>query len=286
VKESLKKFLQKTANTPLFWLYQVLGVPAQWLASPYLYARRFRRVEDPRLILCLSEKFPDLTVKNGPFRGLRYPEAAATGSALPPKLLGSYEMELVQVWESVLQKSYTEIVDIGSAEGYYAVGLGLKFPQARIFAFDADAAANRLCAEMARLNGVADRLTLGGFCNEKILLGLDLRERALILCDCEGFEKELFTPAAARFLARHDLVIEVHDLLDREIATALRERFGATHDILAVESIDDAKKVRTRSYPELDSCDAATRLFLLSENRHATMEWFYLASRSPAKTLA
>ncbi len=184
--------------------------------------------------------------------------------------------------ERILQKKYTEIVDIGSAEGYYAVALGLKFPQARIFAFDANPAANQLCAEMARLNGVADRLALGGFCDEKILLGLELHDRALIISDCEGFEKELFTPAAARFLARHDLVIEVHDLLDREIATALRERFGPTHDILAIESIDDAKKVRTCSYPELDACDAATLLFLLSEGRYATMEWLYLTPKTGA----
>ena len=282
MKESLQKFLQKTANTPLFRLYQALGVPAHWLATPYLYARRFRRVEDPRLRLCLAEKFPDLTVKNGPFRGLRYPSAAAAGSALLPKRLGSYEMELAPVWERVLQKKYTGIVDIGSAEGYYAIGLGLKFPEARIFAFDTDLAANRLCAEMARLNGVADRLTLGSFCDEKTLLGLQLGERALIVSDCEGFEKDLFTPSVARFLARHDLVIEVHDLLDREIATTLRERFGATHDILAIENIDDAKKVRTRSYPELDFCDASMRLFLLSERRYATMEWFYLASKTGA----
>ncbi|MCE0499344.1 MAG: hypothetical protein LV481_15495 [Methylacidiphilales bacterium] len=282
MKERLKKFLQNTANTPLFRLYQALGAPAQWLAIPYLYARRFRRFEDPHLQRCLSEKFPELTVKNGPFRGLRYSEAAAAGSTLPPKLLGSYEMELAPVWARVLQRKYTEIVDIGSAEGYYAVGLGLKFPEARIFAFDTDPAANRLCTEMARLNGVADRLILGSFCDEKVLLGLQLGERALIVSDCEGFEKDLFTPAAARFLARHDLVIEVHDLLNREIATALRERFETTHDILVIESIDDAKKVRTRSYPELDSCDAAMRLFLLSENRHATIEWFWLASKTGA----
>jgi hypothetical protein len=282
VKEILKEFLQKTANTPLFRLYQAIGLPAQWLATPYLYARRFRHIEDPRLRPCLAEKFPDLTVKNGPFRGLRYPAAAASGSSLLPKLLGSYEMELAPVWERILQKQYTEIVDIGSAEGYYAVGLGLKFPQARIFSFDIDAKANRLCADMARLNGVADRLIAGGRCDEKTVLGLELGERALIICDCEGAEKELFTPAVVRFLARHDFIIEIHDLLDNEIAAALRGRFGTSHHIFTVESIDDVKKVRTRSYPELDSCDSAMRLFLLSENRHAQVEWFYLTPKMDA----
>ena len=282
MKESLKKFLQKTANTPLFRLYQLLGGPAHWLATPYLYARRFRRAEDPRLGACLAEKFPDLTVKNGPFRGLRYPGAATAGSALLPKLLGSYEMELSPVWERVLQMHYTEIVDIGSAEGYYAIGLGMRFQEARIFAFDSDPEANRLCAKMARLNGVEDRLTLGSFCDEHVLLGLPLGERALIVSDCEGFEKDLFAPATALRLARHDLVIEVHDLLDRKIDTLLRERFGATHDIIAVESIDDAKKVRTRFFPELEGCDATMRLFLMAENRHATIEWLYLTPRTGA----
>ena len=286
MKALLQKFLRKTANTKLFWLYQFGGIPAQWLATPYQYAKRFRPVEDPRTRPCLEEKFPDLTVKNGPFRGLRYARASAAGSALLPKLLGSYEAELAPVLHRILQNDYTEIVDIGSAEGYYAVGLGLRFPRARVFAFDTDPKANELCREMAQLNGMGDRLTTGNFCDEQILLGLPLGDRALIVSDCEGYEKKLFTPQVARFLARHEVLIEVHDLLDNAIGSALRQRFEPTHDLEVIESIDDAKKVRTYDFPELDGCDDATKLFIVSERRYATLQWFYMTPKAPGDGVA
>jgi hypothetical protein len=36
----------------------------------------------------------EMTVRSGPFQGMRYPGAEAAGSALIPKLLGSYQREL------------------------------------------------------------------------------------------------------------------------------------------------------------------------------------------------
>jgi hypothetical protein len=52
----------------------------------------------------------------------------AVGSALIPKLLGCYEAELHGVIACALNTTYDTIIDIGCAEGYYAVGLALHFP--------------------------------------------------------------------------------------------------------------------------------------------------------------
>jgi hypothetical protein len=62
-----------------------------------------------------------MTVANGPFKGLRYPSVHTFGSALFPKLLGSYESELHPVLGGMMGNGYTTVVDIGCGEGYCAV---------------------------------------------------------------------------------------------------------------------------------------------------------------------
>jgi methylase of polypeptide subunit release factors len=87
------------------------------------------------------------------------------GSALLPKLPGSYESEVHAALEMLLKQDYSTIVDIGCAEGYYAVGLALRLPNARICALDTDSRARDSCAEMARLNCVDGRIQIGSFCD-------------------------------------------------------------------------------------------------------------------------
>jgi 2-polyprenyl-3-methyl-5-hydroxy-6-metoxy-1,4-benzoquinol methylase len=78
-----------------------------------------------------------LVVLDGPFAGMRYVPQAA-GSSLLPKLLGCYEAELHPTLTSVFSLNYRQVVDVGCAEGYYAVGLATRILEARVFAFDTD----------------------------------------------------------------------------------------------------------------------------------------------------
>src|SRR5438094_9802013 len=74
--------------------------------------------------------FPDLTVLNGPFRGLQYPSAEAICSAILPKLLGSYEKELHCTIERLCNTDCSVVVDVGCAEGFYAVGFARRLKTA------------------------------------------------------------------------------------------------------------------------------------------------------------
>jgi len=224
---------------------------------------------------------PDLVVKHGPFKGMKYSEAKSVGSSFLPKLIGSYEAELHPTIEVVCQNNYSDIIDIGCAEGYYAVGLAMRFPDAKIHAFDTDEEAIRLCQEMAALNGVdRERFLIGDFCDTQKLLNISIQGKGLIICDCEGYEKELFTPRAAEKLAQHDLIIETHDCFDIEISTYLYNIFIKTHDIEVIQSIDDIQKAKTYQYDEIAGYDLATKKVLLMEDRASIMEWFFVKSRA------
>src|SRR5262249_676672 len=147
---------------------------------------------------------------------------------------------------------YHQIIDVGCAEGYYAVGLALRIPSAVIYAFDTDQGALTLCERMARLNGVESRLITRSFCSPHPLPSIPLTGRGLIICDCEGYEKELFGPETPRRLEGCDLLIEIHDFVDINISSVLRNRFEPTHDIEVVQSLDDIQKAKTYDYPEIN----------------------------------
>ncbi len=108
---------------------------------------------------------------------MRYPGKQAFCSAFHPKILGSYELEISKAVAYASSQPYSAIVDIGCAEGYYAVGLGIR-TGAAVFAFDTNLEALNSCREMGRINGV--EINTGGFCDKSMLLKMDLGSRALI----------------------------------------------------------------------------------------------------------
>ncbi len=282
LKEMGKNVVGRTAKHPIAWpLYQLCGRLSDSFGRIYGHARFTREIgeRDETLRNLARELFPDLTVAGGPFRGMRYPSGQSYGSALLPKLLGSYESELHPVLEAMLANQYTAIVDIGCAEGYYAVGLGLRVAQADIYAFDISLHARKLCEDMARLNGLDCRIRIGGFCDEAALRSIPLGSKALIISDCEGYEGTLFTSEIAEILAGHDIIVETHDFIDIDISPTLHDVFARTHQVRSIKSIDDIEKAHTYRYAQLDRYDTKTRRLILGERRPAIMEWLVMTPK-------
>jgi len=228
----------------------------------------------------LLNESAELKVKNGPFKGMKYPQVKSIGSSFTPKLIGSYEMEIQPIIEVICTRDYTQIIDIGCAEGYYAVGLAMRIRGAKVYAYDLNKEAISLCREMARTNKVSDRVVTGSFCNSETLRNLPSSEKTLIISDCEGYEMALFEEDVIPFLANYDILIETHDFIDIEISARLRERFQGTHLITSIQSCDDIAKAKTYFFPELQGYSLSNRKILLSEERPSIMEWFYLTPQA------
>ncbi len=276
------KVVQRTASNPFAWLiYRVCGRISNYLGQINANAQFARQVEsrNAKSAELIAALFPDLIVANGPFRGLKYPSLHTFGSALFPKLLGSYESELQSILHELLHNDYSTVVDIGCGEGYYAVGLALRLSRAEIWAFDTDLRARELCAGMAKLNGVESRVHIGEFCDIETLRSIPLGEHALIVSDCEGYEGELFTEHIARVLAKHDIIVETHDFLDIEISSKIRRTFAQTHDIQSIKSTDDISRAHSCERPELKSYSTHEKYLVLSEFRPTIMEWLVMTSK-------
>lgn len=219
-----------------------------------------------------------LDVIQGPFTGMRLNDETWWGDGdLAPRLLGCYEEELNGAIEKAIGRLPSVVINIGCAEGHYAIGLARRLPQARVFAHDISDDARRLCGETAKANGVADRLTIGGACSHAILRQhLSGADRTLAVLDCEGAELHLLDPAAVPEFHRCDLIIECHDFLDRSITPILVERFSATHDVdVVIEAGRDPNR-----YTMLHHLHSTDRWVLVAEGRPEFMHWLVLWSKA------
>src|SRR5262249_14226318 len=152
----------------------------------------------------------------------------AVNSAYLPKLLGTYERELVPIIEQACRCRPSLIIDIGAAEGYYAVGLARRNPQAMVVAFERDPVARVALERTCLLNGVQGRIEICGKCGTEELGAILNRaanehsSKVFVMCDIEGDEKLLLHPLAISGLRRVNLLVETHEFVHAGITEELR----------------------------------------------------------------
>lgn len=154
-------------------------------------------------------------------------------SAAPcPRRAGTYEQELFPYLQKLSTSETDAVLDIGAAEGYYAVGLLFANLTPRVEAFECAPQAQALLQSLAVLNRVEERLELHSLCTPALLNQTLAKYRhPAILLDAEGSEVLLLDPLRVHGLERCRILVEYHDFLLHGIADTLRERFQGTHSI-------------------------------------------------------
>lgn len=211
----------------------------------------------------------------GPFAGMKYLDAAAEG-ALIPRLLGTYENELHPHLAALAESGLDCVIDVGCAEGYYAVGLARVMPQVTVYAYDIDEQARTKCAELAAINGVADRVIVGGEFAPDGFQAFAGR-RVLVMVDAEGAEVDILQPALSPALADMNVIVETHDLYRPGALALMLERFGPTHDIVRV---DQAPKIFDMP-PWLAELPHLDQLLAVWEWRARPTPWLVMRPRAP-----
>jgi hypothetical protein len=206
------------------------------------------------------------TVIDGPFARMSYPPAIAPFVRdLGSKLIGAYEAGIQDVLDRLIEMQPKRVIDVGSAEGYYAVGLARRLPEARVIAVDIDPVAQLLCRGLALRNGVGDRVATQ--------TQVDLTNRvdaggSLVFMDCEGAEYELADPVRFPTLAGATVVVELHEFFHRDVLEVLTDRFAATHTVeVHPEHRPTAAIERLSQWPDADVEK------LLYERRPEPMRW-------------
>ncbi len=205
-------------------------------------------------------------VRYGPFAGTIYPLKAALSRHSIPRLLGTYEEELHDVIKTIAQRKYDLVIDIGSAEGYYAVGLA-RLLRTKVLAYDPEPVERSICEKNARLNGVSALVEL-----RDLFRPADIKQfrdlRVLCICDCEGYEAELFNAATIPDVAKWDLLIELHGDTDQQLAGLA----------WAQKTTMIARAHRSARYKELEGLGDQKKL--LSEYREFSQKWLWCDSQA------
>jgi hypothetical protein len=278
-KRLLKPVIRFLVEKPLTWKLIRAFVK---VANRFKFEKELIGIEKEQRLQKQREQrvkslFSDLTVRNGFFRGLKYPSAESHGSSLYPKLLGSYESELTNVIEKICSTPYSDIVVVGCAEGFYATGLAMRLPDAKIHAYDINPAAIEASMKMASLNKVSGRIGFGAFCSPDTLKNFSFSGRSLIVCDCEGYEIELFNSSNADKLKATDILIELHDGKNERISPYLFRLFEPTHQRLIIQSVNCFTKAP--EYTELKGLNDDELEMCLRE-RNGIMQWVFFTSRA------
>lgn len=263
------------------------GLHATGVARPLWHGLR-RRVYMRRLFADFEDSFRARvygdrppTVLAGPFRGMRFLSPPVYGK-ITARWIGSYEEQLHPVIQTIVATGYRTIIDVGSSEGYYAVGLGRLMPGATIHAFDTDPVARFQLGRLAKINGVGN-VVQQHFCSHDDLTRLIGAGDALVIADIEGFEMELLDPTACPALGHADVLVETHSwkgLTDREVAETIRRRFEASHDCAVIP--DREREVGAYRGACGGRIDDGTLRVALGEERAVIQQWLWLTRKTRA----
>jgi precorrin-6B methylase 2 len=172
-------------------------------------------------------------VLSGIFEGMWMPFEVSWGG-LSARLAGSYEEELGLALSALIAERPPVIIDAGSAEGYYAVGLARALPASTVYAFDSSREARRICRLAATRNGVHN-LHVHGRIRRRQLRTL-LVPNALVVSDVEGYETVLLDPERIPGLRKAAIIVEFHEWIVPNSTAHILNRFAATHNIKLIDS--------------------------------------------------
>ncbi len=220
-------------------------------------------------------------VKYGPFTGLHLDRETWWGKLdLGSQCLGLYEKEILNLIEATEAGQYRTFIDIGAADGYYAIGMLVSGKVGRTICFEQTEKGRSVIAENWKKNRSVGELTILGEANASSFATLnpaDL-ENALVLVDIEGFEFELLTDEVLSLLKSSTVVIEIHHWMDNfldKYTTFLRHA-DRYFDVEVIERVER----ETSNLPELRDFTDDNRLLLTSERRPGVMRFLKLTPKA------
>ncbi len=206
-----------------------------------------------------------LTVRQGPFKGLKLPRQSS-GTALAAKMLGTYEAQLAPWVETIVASRPATLVNVGCSDGYYLNGFAMRLPGTRVVGYDISTKARDEAAKVAQLNRVTVEIRSEATAAS---LDADLANGGVLVIDVEGAEVGLLDPTASPSLQRTTILVELHDLIEPGATPLLLSRFRDSHDVV----LFDQQPVLPSGFDHLPEI---LRLALVCEHRGGAQQWALL----------
>ncbi|KWF37389.1 hypothetical protein [Burkholderia pseudomultivorans] len=223
-------------------------------------------------------------VQHGPLTGFNIGTRATwRASDNGAKLLGFYEKEVCDLLAE-LAVEREALVDLGGADGFYAVGMVKTGVYQQCHCFEIEDASRENIAAIAEVNGVRDRVHLYGvatptFARVLTERGVDLA-RSTVLIDIESAEFEVLTLECLQDLRRAHVIVEIHDFMrphdGKHRYAELLERAAQVFDVRAFTTgprDPSQAPLLNQGWTDTD------RWLVCSESRATLMTWLHFAPK-------
>lgn len=200
-------------------------------------------------------------------------------SAYYSKILGTYEMELREVIHELADAAPKKVINVGAAEGYFAVGLARKLQKVEVIAFESSESARNMLRELSTLNGVDSKINLNEECaKERLKQAINGESEVALIVDIEGGEKELLSPDEIKDLSALSILVEVHERNDPNLGEKLKNRFKATHIIQEITARERQFEDLPFNFPKSLQATFIGRWvkLMMDEQRGDGRLWLYL----------
>ncbi len=164
------------------------------------------------------------------------------------------------------------IVDIGSAEGYYSLGLARLLPTTPVYSYETNPLSIWQQNRLKRLNST-DNLHIRRYCTGDQLVTHG-KMKSAIISDIEGSELELFSPGVIASLGKCLVLIEVHDHKQtalEKVCAILTDRFSPTHDVRSISAT--RRLVEDWEFQDSGGFSAEEKIELMNEYRSQQQVW-------------
>jgi hypothetical protein len=222
-------------------------------------------------------------VAYGPFRGLQLGAHSWWGVDRAGMLLGLYEKEILDRFDG-LPASHRTFIDLGAADGYYALGALVSDRFDHCYCYEACEQALERLAQNARLNQVADRLSILGlakpdFWKDLQGIGVDL-SKAVMVVDIEGGEFNLLDSSTLEAFRGAVIFVELHEFFRADGREAVIELKRRAEKHFRIEEFSSGPRDLS-NFPEISTFRDDDRWLICSEGRPRPMTWLRLDGASP-----
>jgi len=243
-----------------------------------------KKILSARAEVCAHlKKIHGNSVAHGAFKGMHLPEASYWGKTdASAKILGTYESQVTAKLAEFARPGGL-LLDIGSADGFFAVGALRAGLFTRCVCFERSEKGRSVLRANAEKNGVLERIAIQGEATEaQIIAAAASGQTGVVLCDIEGGEFHALSETVLQHLSNMCIIVELHDFLvenGTQLKAALLDRSSRYFDV----EIMTSAAPEMWSYPELDHFSDDERLLAFSEGRDAAMQWLVLRPKGFAK---
>ena len=270
----LKILINKVKKRDFKWL--ILEVLSK-ITLKKLELRIDKVVEKKRIILSSKiSKIYNNTVQQGPFKGMIINEDQFWGPGdRSSKILGLYEKEIQDLIVSIQKdKNYSTFVDIGGADGFFAIGSLVNNLFEKCEVFEISKRGRISIQKNSKQNNVYDSIKIHDKASKRSLIKIDNINNSLILCDIEGGEYELFDEKLINEIYPSDIIIEIHKDKENSLVN-FEKRFTKTYSLTKITQEPRSLK----NFKELENINDNNRALITSEGRSYVQEWWHLSPK-------